>query len=889
MTKNIKNSKSGEEGIAIIIALGIFALILALGLNFATQSIVNDKIAQNLDNKTRSELLAKTAMNRFLGEITFDPDSEILYSTETNPPIPSTESGTVSDTELTVTIDNIDYQGNPETKWIYLYNKSTGEPDSEIIGRIAYSAVNPGAGSNNSDSMNYGGIGKINVAASVDSGYNAAIRKGVTEDTDLATGTLPGGNRILGRPGVNVSEIYLYSLDESFTRDSMLLISSNNADNSTSETYSSNELPGELKTITKIDTFIPYGGSWLDMETLLKAVDVDTEATDIRNRLTRKITLSTTPDPEAFWIKSTTDDITVDSDELYHRFNLARTDWDDITVDSFTTTTSALFTSDDADTDGLTIPWLKNWKAMLPGDTTSDTMKNQIIANLIDYNDTNSMATTDDEDSPSYTGNEKTPYINEINIEIEGLTISVPPDLHFALIRPRAATVELVNIYTGGETSAKITKVDIGYSYDYDGNQETGTFALSNDLSINVANNSYSIASQNLSGFRLHTADAATDVDNFSINSLEVQLKSNDNTEFYDYSFVIQTPPDSSTAKDLVTGGNNRESIYFDYEVNDPRQNLRETDWALIDTDTLGDSNSIYVPVGDGVNSDLEADVEPWGISTAYIRNAPMKSPWELGFIHRGKAWQTINLKKYDNDPNQNATSDAGGNAYEDGDANILDQIKMTSDNFTLGKVNLNNSVTPNDSYNPLSALFYGIRLIGANIKNISINTSPGYYDDLSDTFITESDAFEFAKLIHGKILDETDSSFDNPLLTRAQSLIGIPEFYDIDGNNEQQPNDATQEEIIGKFINLTKADGKLISTDNITILLISQSIKDVGGESEPIELINKVDGTEVNTYKGRFEENVDSVLSTTKALVTLTKNTSTNKWNIVRFEYIGE
>ena len=697
--------------------------------------------------------------------------------------------------------------------------------------------------SGNSPTSNYSNLGKLVPSACVDSGINAFANSAyaIKESDALYTGTGADGTPIPGRPGVNVNEIYLRALDDRFNDNSVL-------DEISSEVTST---PGKLK----------KGEQWLDLQEMFKAADISDTDTEVVTRLNNKLIADAIPDPEAFWIKSTATDAIVDSDELYHRFNLARTDWPEaadnhvLWMNDNILGDTELYDDTSDTNNGNSIPWIKNWKH--PGtDINSYTLRRQIAANLIDYNDTDNSATTDDEDNPTYTGNEKTPYINEINIEIEGLTISVPPDLHFALIRPRASTVELVNIYTGGETSAKITKIDIGYIYDYDGNQETGTFALANDLSFNVANNSYSIASQNLSGFRLHTADAATDVDNFSINSLEVQLKSNDNTEFYDYSFIVQTPPDSSTAKDLVTGGNNRVSIYFDYEVNDPRQNLHESEWTLMSDgiDSLNSINLVCIPNGNGVDSDLETAAEPWNISTAYIRNAPMKSPWELGFIHRGKAWQTINLKKYNTD--EEADSDAGGNTYSDGDANILDQIKMTSDTTTLGKVNLNNPIANESGGSPLVALFTGIDI------GVDLNTTdnPGYP---GTTSIDTTTAGSLSNSIQYEIMLDDNLDTEEMFLTRAEVLTLLN--FSNDSLGLSQNNNAKREELIGKFINLTKANGNTFNINNPKMLLISQTINPNSKHTE------------------------NEIIAEKKALVSFERNINTSKWNIVRFEYIGE
>jgi hypothetical protein len=79
--------------------------------------------------------------------------------------------------------------------------------------------------------------------------------------------------------------------------------------------------------------------------------------------------------------------------------------------------------------------------------------------------------------------------------------------------------------------------------------------------------------------------------------------------------------------------------------------------------------------------------------STAYIRNAPMQSLWELGAIHRGAPFQTINLKKF-KDPNESddPAAPAGSTVgkYSGGDAAILDYVKIGPLRFAKGRVNAN-------------------------------------------------------------------------------------------------------------------------------------------------------------------------------------------------------
>ena len=78
--------------------------------------------------------------------------------------------------------------------------------------------------------------------------------------------------------------------------------------------------------------------------------------------------------------------------------------------------------------------------------------------------------------------------------------------------------------------------------------------------------------------------------------------------------------------------------------------------------------------------------------STAYIRNEPMRSLWELGAIHRGYPNQTINLKQFTEKADWATTNKV---KYEEGDAGMLDQVKIGPLQFVEGKVNANMRKTP--------------------------------------------------------------------------------------------------------------------------------------------------------------------------------------------------
>jgi len=149
------------------------------------------------------------------------------------------------------------------------------------------------------------------------------------------------------------------------------------------------------------------------------------------------------------------------------------------------------------------------------------------------------------------------------------------------------------------------------------------------------------------------------------------------------------------------------------YQADDPRQNLRSSDWnvwnvhavgsnPISGVSTIGSCNANKLDVSGGMNADTQTvsgqkkvnpsdldestydkeitsyvewhgDKKDEHISTAFIRHAPMQSPWELGMIHRGSKWRTLNLSKATNV----SAEGNGGAAYEDGDGQILDQVKM--------------------------------------------------------------------------------------------------------------------------------------------------------------------------------------------------------------------
>ena len=982
-----------EKGIATVLTIGVLALLAALAIGFLSESIILQKISKNNLNLERSRLLAQSMVQRTIAAVTnynqISSDSLITFYSQyiDDDPTDTDELNSA----MSTTFNNIeyydwDYDNSDTPSWQYIRTERNAAGKKKIIGRVAYVIVN--------------NIGKLDPSAIVDSGSNIATA--ITEDTDLFTGADPGGAKVLGRPGRDVREIYARKISSTDILDSekLQLMSADNSDTQAAP-----------EPIVGTKGQLPEGTRWFDISQFIGAVGVGTTTSDIQTRtdFNNWFFTDNPADPEVFWIDIDDDDIIDSQYEQFHRFNLTRTDWNSLSVSDLNGADTVLYTSTYTDAGVKSIPWLKNWKNA-GGMGSAENAKNQIIANLIDYNDSNSEASTDypGTDPPTYVGLEKVPYINEIGITFQSRMQSelkhllelpfLPYYTYQAKIKMNDFHIELINMYDTGtiNTRATIEELSGSYKFDclregFDPNTETVIFTI-NDIDedkytdISIDANEY-IGTGNIPFLDISSDwypnylwfdNIATDysIYDFKLTNLKIRLNDADGT-FYDYSNILEN---RDTSLHILSPDGVVLTTYFSIQVNDPRQNLCETDW--VDSDfttyptiagTLGDKNTSADP---STGDDLETATDPKiNISTAYIRNAPMQSPWELGFIHRGAAWQTINLKAYN--MTEDTNPDAGGNGYSDGDANILDQIKMTANTETYGKVNINSQSDQSDqptpstaellisdnrhsdytatitvtnntlsAYDPWEIEFdftdtivdlWGIaqiksssgnhyviegntdnpanriinpgasktftirgepRYVAATLDNLTINGSPteaeetsakniytALFTDIyfgltdysdpgvqSDTQITNA---------HSSVLADdiiTESNSDSGIFkTRGQILRdthGISNLYTVNEMN----NDASQEELIGKFINLTTAG----TSNNLTLIAVAQTIKDVGGGVTVTK-----NGTSIPTEFDRYNKGADTILAEQKILVILIRDPITFKWEVKKLKYL--
>ncbi|MCP3967936.1 MAG: hypothetical protein GY750_19320 [Lentisphaerae bacterium] len=407
----------------------------------------------------------------------------------------------------------------------------------------------------------------------------------------------------------------------------------------------------------------------------------------------------------------------------YHRFNLARTqaEWntlgadvnkmyEDILLDmdhnGVPDVLPEVYSGAGTDTNGKGIPWLAFWGYKTDGNVDTDlgesfgktqagviARRRQIAANLVDYYDDDSNPTSDvantawltNSTPPSFIGNEKTPYINEIGLRVEALAFhgSIGGGARdvYAILKFYPA-VELINMYDddwNSELKVKVTgtvniTVKIGGNPS---NDRTQDYSFTEDVTVPAAKwssgysnfipcNIATVLAQPSQAVSI-TMPANTDV-TVVVNSVKITnavLYSGANVG---YDYVSNIADTSLGLKILDAAGESSaaENAWFGYAVHDPRQNLNDQDWKrLVHSKTPDPSTVLSIGGGAGypgmanynkgtdfasAGADKEQgnEVANNSISTAKIANRPIISPWELGLISRGAKFETLNLSQYD-------------------------------------------------------------------------------------------------------------------------------------------------------------------------------------------------------------------------------------------------
>ncbi len=380
---------------------------------------------------------------------------------------------------------------------------------------------------------------------------------------------------------------------------------------------------------------------------------------------------------------------------------------------------------------GAGIPWLAAFGYKTDGTVDSNlkgTFSNvvdrrrQIAANLKDYSDSDNAPTsdvlpedwslTDSAKVPTYTGNEKTPYLNEFEISTSFL-IRAYEDTGENYVEGTGEidlSSEIIHMYEGLASSGATVRLlfsisDPKITIGWDNNTPTPySFLVNSSTCTSVAGGQYTVefssswAAGSDPGHFYATQTICPEITIPPIKAGKVAgVLPTTGKAIISYTITLEKAIleyDSSDGKGTIKSdyaninssftlskeitfsvdSTTTDTIIDSVQTEDPRQNLNAGDWnkeiegKMHSGDStesgIGKRNAHSDPSAPTIKSgdldpgyDIEAAPTPAynaaatnHLSTAHIRNAPMLSPWELGFIHRGKKWQTLNLIKYNKD-----------------------------------------------------------------------------------------------------------------------------------------------------------------------------------------------------------------------------------------------
>ncbi len=891
-----------ERGAALIITLGVLSLLLILAMSFAYTTRTERMAAGNYADMVKARLLCESGMERVAGGMRslpggyLYPGPAICRFQPTSGPwagrflLPSLSTATVSihptlenrevlnvlktvfgtGTYLTSsTIDASDVSPSPTTGWSYVYSSSP----RRLIGRIAYLILD--------DS------GKL------DPTY--VVSSSVTENlgSEFFTGT-------------DVRQIQLDAIPGFST--------------GTGTRFSPSSLSSSGRMLAKADG-TPL--RWFSMQHIYRTFGQT--STDSNNSLFPfsqddcTATGTATLTPTAEWYEFDT--------PFSNSFNASGS----VTTAahprySFSNTASLTTSSVTSN-----IPWIAG---MI--DDTGTSVANQVAANLVDYTDTDSSASCNIADlssssrtwpigsaepDPAYVGLEKVPYINEVNLATRFTSSMISSATAATSTYQYSLTMntqyELVNIYT--DTVPPLTfsgTLRAGVYYTGSGINAadcpspvgiTSTCTLNNGsfdtipVNVNLSSGNYVVFNQS---HTLVWTTTALQIGNFTLKVGRIAATLVNATATATLADFSKMGPASATLlldAPMTIGFTSTKEL--NYQVADPRCNTRTSDWTSGLEQTLTKSNSaIANPSSASGSGDTETVTKPEdGISTAFIRNGPIQSLWELGAIHRGEPWRTINLRDY----NSVGYTPTGVYKYANGDANLLDQVVLptvlSTGTFTAarGRFNLNSR----------SAEAWRTVLGSVQIRKKYEDTTAGAGDHiLSNTVLKMTNS----------ILISNSANIKNAI----GKIAGYPELTTTSVLSSNV-TDRAQEEIVGKLANLLT-----VRPNFFTVIVVGQSVKDLrhlgmldDTDATPIAPATATDYSKVTNYKmsdtsgsNKFDlpnaatasnwalyytEDTDTdhkkrtyfcaAQSEQKILAVLYRDAFTNQVKVLRYEYLDE
>ena len=737
--------KRGRRGVAIILTLAIMSLLLILAMGFLFNSSTG-KLSANVNaDIVRARLLADSGLKRFVAAIERDISS--LPGSEYNPGVSFYEPtvGAWAGRRYMATVNT----GGDLVE---------GSTDSPLYAKIAGIDFTPSSLVSGADVTLSGNVRWVNVTTLKET--TASPNSGAGTDSEVRT----------------IGRYAFIGIDETGKVSPGAALA-----NTTSETA------GE-------DTGVNYDELYLGnafVSSTPTVAEFATKATNVSGRpiwdswhhiLKRNITgLSTTDAFKALFPHSreieafhhATDTTT------RHRYNLQNAGTDNVTK---LTSAAALFS---ANNNG-GIQWL----------SSNDSVAQHVAMNIIDYSDTNNTATTDGSlwsatapsSVPAVMGCEKVPYLNELKIDIE-----MPGS-------PGAATVtfafELVNLYDAAFTSASVIEIEADYR------ATSGVAAGTLEAALTMATPTFGARGYTITGTVSDTMNVTAALVGFEITQVRMRFAGSAAplNEWWDAALIeTATATQDISLFPATPPALDRVEIYAG--VNDPRVNHLSSQWTWTDWEEFGTAPAgatFATPYKNSQISSAGGDLEDSGFmdagtasnqlggySTAYIRNGPMQSLWELGAIHRGTPWATLNLSAF-----SDASTEIGPGNYGTGDANILDHVKLSDDTVVEGKFNANSK------YELAWRCLLGHIELGDSFVDASTGSAAFDKGTNAATWLTSSG--------REVLIDGGDGVMDNNgnWVNRGQ-IADVVNMTDATFTGSAYTTDAAKEELVGKLANL--------------------------------------------------------------------------------------
>ena len=802
----MKTSTPDERGSALLLTLGILSLALIVAMAFAFSARLNRQIAKVNADQTKARLLAESTLNLVVAALMNEddiylPESSGLFANAGDLPACFISDGEIipeydlaKDTHILPVLGQFGTLPTPRF--------STIEVDGETIGRVAFLVLEEGDKLDVNQMLSLSGkipfvqAGQNHLASftatpeAADYVYAITAEEAVTEGNTLRLG--------LQMQELRIAAYYLTQLPSGYT-------------GTRTRWFSYTHLWNVLWKVPLTDEQDPLRYTFFSGEDIEAYWDQDAEAAMAGTGERQRFDI--TGHEWGGW-QHPSENGTVAAAN-YARglaaalLNHSQPFWDTTKPNEPAAVKRITETTVPPDFSG--IPWLST--------LTPATARPQVAANMVDFCDSDNYATTDATwtgTPPTYCGNEKVPYINEISLEFSLIEDGGKYKLQ---LKP---TLEMVNIFTDNFPAGKI-RIRISGKVKFESE------VAKKDWSYEISE--YSTDEQSKCSYVKY------DLAEFQVAESETSSPA----EVTDELLVIIGPAGQiyDVAYWKIPTGNNvilnvGESKTISLEVSDPRCNHRSDCWK-ISGPSLGSRNSIFPETKpeNADSEDYENGLKASGgegkfastFSTAFIPNRPFRSLWELGAIHRGEPFRTLDI--------------AGE------DAEILDQVKLGPLKYSRGKFNAN-------SRNPLS---WAELLCGINI-------SAGYED--TDYYGDEED--------EAAPPPEPDFTSISPSHSRVATAAVLASFGAIDREREA---------LIGRTANLLTT-----RMDKYSALVIGQALQKID-LPEGFAMTPEFQRTLINPVQIGTEWY--SLLATQRILAHIVRDAWRNEYKIVQLQIIED